>query len=476
MFDTFIGLEIHIQLKTASKVFCSCGTAFGDDPNTHVCPVCLGYPGVLPSLNHEAVRFSYMVGKALSCSLADRMLFDRKNYFYPDMTKNYQISQFHEPVGVNGSFSYEADGEVKTARIHDIHLEEDAGKMIHSSASSLLDYNRAGSSLLEIVTEPDLRTPAEAEYFLREFRRMVRYLGVCDGNMEEGSLRCDANVSVNFSGKGLGTKVEIKNMNSSRFVRKALSYEIKRQRKMMKLKRPIIQETRLWDEKHNKTLGMRSKEEAHDYRYFPEPDLPPFVPGKAFMESVDAEMCELPLDRKERFISQYGLRRDLADFITGERERADWFEAAAAEHADIQACATWMKGELTKILTNNSLSFSVSPLTPKRFSILLKAIDAGSISAQQAKKVAETVITENAEPEDIISRSGFDQSASRNREALAEIVAEIAAENPDTLKQIRDGNQKAVGFLMGQVMKRTSGAADPGAARNMIMEQVKTQN
>jgi len=473
MFETFIGLEIHIQLKTASKVFCSCGTVFGDAPNTHICPVCLGYPGVLPALNEEAVRMSCTAGRALHCRLAERMVFDRKNYFYPDMTKNYQISQFHEPVGTDGWFAFENGDTVKRVRIHDIHLEEDAGKMIHSGPSSLLDYNRAGSSLLEIVTEPDLKTPEEAERFLQDFRRMVRYLGICDGNMEEGSLRCDANISVNFTGKGLGTKVEIKNMNSSRYVRKALAWEIRRQRKMMKLKRPVRQETRLWDEKREKTESMRSKEEAHDYRYFPEPDLPPFVFTADFLQTVDARICELPLERKTRLAETYSLQPDLAEFITDEKDRADWFEAAAELGVDPQTCASWMKGDISRVLAKNKLDFSRNPLTPERFSILLSAIDDFGITVQQAKQVLEASAASDLDPLAVIQDEGLDQIAEQNREQLASIVKGIVHDNPDAVQQIRDGSSKPVGFLMGQVMRATNGSADPASARELIMKFIR---
>jgi aspartyl-tRNA(Asn)/glutamyl-tRNA(Gln) amidotransferase subunit B len=306
VYQSFIGLEVHIHLLTATKVFCGCRSAFGDEPNSNVCPVCMGYPGVLPTLNLEAMRMGCMVAKALNCRIPERTWFERKQYFYPDMTKNYQISQFASPLGQNGWLELEgrgADGKRigKKVRIKECHLEEDAGKMIHTGTVSLLDYNRAGVSLLEIVTEPDMETGEEAECFIQQLRRMVRYLGVCDGNMEEGSLRADANVSINLPGRGLGKKVEIKNLNSSRFVRLGLNYEIRRQAEVLDEGKAVTQETRLWNENRDETVPMRQKENAQDYRYFPEPDLPVFCPDGAFLGSVEDALVELPAARLKRF-------------------------------------------------------------------------------------------------------------------------------------------------------------------------------
>ncbi|WP_455381582.1 Asp-tRNA(Asn)/Glu-tRNA(Gln) amidotransferase subunit GatB, partial [Salinispira pacifica] len=328
VYQSFIGLEIHIQLLTRTKVFCGCRAAFGDEPNTNVCPVCMGYPGVLPALNEEAIRMSYVVARALNCTLSETAVFDRKNYFYPDLPKNYQISQFGAPVGTDGYLDLEFHKRKKRVRIHECHLEEDAGKMIHAGDMSLLDYNRTGTPLLEIVTEPDLEIGEEAELLLQQFRRMVRYLGVCDGNMEEGSLRCDANVSVNVAGEGLGRKVEIKNLNSSRFVRKALNFEIDRQKEILENGGTVVQETRLWNENRDLTESMRTKESAHDYRYFPEPDLPPFRADADFLSRVEASMVELPEARKSRFMREYSLSDRHAEQICDEKETADYFEEA----------------------------------------------------------------------------------------------------------------------------------------------------
>ena len=470
LFQTFIGLEIHIHLLTKTKVFCSCRSAFGDKPNTNICPVCLGYPGVLPAVNAEALKMSYMVGTALHCELSEHTLFERKNYFYPDMTKNYQISQFSDPVGRNGWFEFETGGSIKRIRIHDVHLEEDAGKMIHDGARSLLDYNRAGTGLLEIVTEPDFTGSGEAEDFLQSFRRMVRYLGVCDGNMEEGSLRCDANISINRKGKGLGTKVEIKNLNSSRFVRKALQYEYKRQAKTIKTGGSIIQETRLWNEENQKTLSMRTKEAAHDYRYFPEPDIPPFVPDEVFLHDVTEAMTELPLARKQRIAGEYPLTEELAVFLTEEKNRADFFETVIAEGADAAETAKWLKGETVKQLSRRDLELSASSLTPIRFAVLMKMLASGTIHANIARKVLELILDQDEDPEILVEREGL--AGSNDQAELSQIIDQVVSDNPAATAQIQDGNTRAVGFLMGQVMKTTGGSADPKSVRSLLMEKL----
>jgi aspartyl-tRNA(Asn)/glutamyl-tRNA(Gln) amidotransferase subunit B len=333
-YQTFIGLEVHIHLLTKSKVFCACKSAFGDAPNTNVCPICMGLPGVLPTLNIEAMRMGCLTARALNCTIPETTWFERKQYFYPDMTKNYQISQFASPLGQNGWMEIESKGIKKRVRIHECHLEEDAGKMIHTGNVSLLDYNRAGVALLEIVTEPDMASGEEAELFIQQLRRTVRYLGVCDGNMEEGSLRADANISINLPGKGLGRKVEIKNLNSSRFVRLGLNYEAKRQAEVLDAGKQVIQETRLWNENRDQTEIMRTKENAHDYRYFPEPDLPPFKPDAEFLASVDAMLVELPLERQRRFMRDYALPEDAAAALCEEKALADYFEAAVGSTGD----------------------------------------------------------------------------------------------------------------------------------------------
>lgn len=488
--QSFIGLEIHIRLATASKIFCSCPADSGSEPNTNVCPICLGYPGVLPVLNLEALRHTFLVVRALKCRAAECGVFERKNYFYPDMTKNYQISQFRSPFGTGGSFSFETgdDDAVKSVRIHDVHLEEDAGKMIHRGGRSLLDYNRAGSSLLEIVTEPDFTTGEEAEAFLQAFRRMVRYLGVCDGNMEEGHLRCDANVSVNRQGAGLGRKVEIKNLNSSRFVRMALNHEIKRQTRLLKGGGTVIQETRLWDEARGVTESMRSKEEAQDYRYFPEPDLPPFAAGAAFLDEVDAALPELPLDRKRRFIRDLGLKPDQAAYLTDEKETADFFEAVLAAAAGpggtglpgagaalsgtetAAEAAKWIRGGVARALNQRGLTLTASSLTPERLAALIGLIAAGTLHGKTAAQTLEHIFDEDKDPDRIAAEQGWDAAADSGE--LEALVEQVIAENPRAADQIRGGDPKPRGFLMGKVMKATGGSADPKLVQTMISEKL----
>ena len=465
-YQSFIGLEIHIHLLTASKVFCDCASRFGDEPNSNVCPVCMGYPGVLPALNDEAMFMSYLVGKALNCKLAESAIFDRKNYFYPDMTKNYQISQFNAPVGTGGWFDIDVNGQIKRVRIHDIHLEEDAGKMIHSAGGSLLDYNRAGTALLEIVTEPDLVTGEDAEVFLQQFRSLVRYLGVCDGNMEEGSLRCDGNISINLTGKGLGTKTEIKNVNSSKFLRLALNHEIRRQKKLLERGEKVVQETRLWDEAAGKTESMRSKESAHDYRYFPEPDLPPFRPDKEFLSRVDEAMIEVPLARRTRFIEELGLKAVQADLLTEEKQTADFFEAVVALGADAQNAAAWISGDVQKYLKRRNEELSASSLSPERLAALIAFVDGNRINRNSAREVLEAVLEEDREPESIIAERGLEQED--NTEELTALIDKIAAENPQALEQLESGDMKPIGFFVGQIMRATGGKADPKVVQTLI--------
>ena len=470
MFDTFIGLEIHIQLITDTKIFCGCRNSFGDPPNTNVCPVCMGYPGVLPVLNKEAVRKSYIVCRALNCSLNSKAVFDRKNYFYPDLPKNYQITQFESPFGVNGFFENEVDGEIKKIRIHEAHLEEDAGKMIHEGLSSYCDYNRTGTPLLEIVTEPDFRTGEEVEAFLQHFRRMVRYLGVCDGNMEEGSMRCDANISINHPGAGLGRKVEIKNLNSSRNVRLALQYEEKRQARMLKAGEIIVQETRLWNDDKKRTESMRSKEDANDYRYFPEPDLPPYFPDSAFLDEIERDQVELPVARKRRFLEEYGLSPDNAEFLTDDRGRADFFESACSKGADVQAAAGMLKGEVAKILNREKISLTDCFLSVERFMEVLTLLSENRINAQTGKKVLEIVIAEDKDPSAVVEENGWEQVD--NSDELMAFVDKVLSENGKAVEQIMGGDLKPVGFLIGQVMKLSGGKADPKKVKEIITGRI----
>lgn len=471
MVDVFIGLEIHIQLMTQSKVFCSCAMSSGEEPNTNICPICMGYPGVLPSVNEHALFLSYLMGAALNCTPARKTWFDRKNYFYPDMTKNYQISQFSSPVGTGGCMDYLYQGELRSIRIHDIHLEEDAGKMLHQGNVSMLDYNRAGSSLLEIVTEPELDDPGAAEVFLQSFRSLVRYLGTCDGNMETGSLRCDANVSVNNPGMGLGTKVEIKNLNSSRFVRKALEYEVRRQSRLVHAGKPVQGETRLWNEQISRTEPMRVKEAAKDYRYFSEPDIPQFIPTQEFLNRVSASLTELPAARELRYLTEFGLNAETARYLAEERERADFFESLLLQGTEPETAGAWMKGEAAKLQGRYGFTLPDGPLTPPGLAALLRMVARADLTANQAKQVLELMVRKNnADPEEIIRQEGIRKAA--GEDDLKHIVQQIIAEHQDIAAQIRDGNMKALGYLMGMVMKVTRKSADPQTARKLLLDEI----
>ena len=470
-YESFIGLEIHIHLLTQSKAFCSCAAHFGDEPNRNVCPVCLGYPGVLPSLNEAALFLGYRVADALGCRLSGHTIFERKNYFYPDMPKNYQISQFAEPLGRDGSFEFEVGGSTRQLAIRECHFEEDAGKLIHAGRLTLIDYNRAGFPLLEIVTQPELSTGEEAEAFLRSFRRLVRHLGVCDGNMEEGSLRCDANVSVNEAGRGLGTKVELKNMNSSRFVRMGLDYEIRRQTALLEAGGSVEQETRLWNENRDVTETMRKKESANDYRYFPEPDLPPFIADESFLSRVRSESIELPLARKRRLISTHGLDEDLVELLVEEIDVARYFETCLELGADPRSAALWITGELRANLTRMGLELSAVALGPARLVALLRALGEGRIQATIAKQALRTALEENRDPLELIAERGWEQIA--DREALRPIVEEILLREEAVLLRIRAGDRKPIGYLVGEAMKASSGRASPALIRELVMEKLK---
>jgi aspartyl-tRNA(Asn)/glutamyl-tRNA(Gln) amidotransferase subunit B len=474
MYQSFVGLEIHVQLLTRTKIFCSCAASFGDEPNTNVCPVCMGYPGVLPALNGEAMEMAYTVARALNCELAPECSFDRKNYFYPDLPKNYQISQYHTPLGKNGYLDLEFRKKRKRVRIHQIHLEEDAGKMIHAGDMSLLDYNRTGTPLLEIVTEPDLEIGEEAEVLLQELRRIVRYLGVCDGNMEEGSLRCDANVSVNLRDAGLGSKVEIKNLNSSRFVRKALNFEIERQQEILERGGTIAQETRLWNENRDQSESMRTKESAHDYRYFPEPDLPHFTADPAFLLRVEARQVELPAVRRVRFMETWGLSASRADFLCDEKSTADFFETTLAATAEAgvepEQVAAWLAGDVRKQLNRSGCELSTGPLTPARLAQLLSLLAGGEIHGKIAKQTLERVFQENRDPAEIIQEQGWKQIT--DRDTLVPMISAVIEENPRAVEQIRSGDGKPLGFLMGQVMKATGGRSEPSATQTLLQELI----
>ncbi len=470
-YDVFIGLEIHIHLKTESKMFCPCPARYGDEPNTHVCPVCLGYPGSLPQANEKALELGYLVATALNCHTSEKTFFARKNYFYPDMPKNYQISQFEDPIGITGSMptSLGQSGE-RVIRIHDVHLEEDAGKMIHADDITLLDYNRAGYPLLEIVTEPDLKTGEETEAFLRDFQRLVRYLDVSDGNMEEGSMKCDANISINRPGQGLGTKVEIKNMNSPRFVRMALNHEIERQAGVIDDGGTIFQETRLWNEHRDITEIMRRKEASDDYRYFPEPDIPPFTPDKEFLDRVRSGLVELPLALKKRLIDKYGLTVEQSEFIYDNPATVKLFEQTVAQGADPRKVTAWLSSDVKKILNRDNLKIEACPLSPSRFHELLSLIDNETISGKIAKKVLERVFSQDESPSAIVEAEGWAQIVEPQH--IAAIVDQVIEKNPVVVQAIRDGDLRQRGWLMGQIMQLSEGKASPDISRKILDEKL----
>jgi aspartyl-tRNA(Asn)/glutamyl-tRNA(Gln) amidotransferase subunit B len=495
MYQSFIGLEVHIHLLTKTKVFCNCRSAFGDEPNTNVCPVCMGYPGVLPSLNIEAMRMGCMVARSLNCRIPENTWFERKQYFYPDMPKNYQISQFASPLGQEGFLDIEGRGRIgpikKRVRIKECHLEEDAGKMIHTGTASLLDYNRAGVSLLEIVSEPDMETGEEAELFIQQLRRMVRYLGVCDGNMEEGSLRADANVSINLPGKGLGRKVEIKNLNSSRFVRLALDHEILRQGELLDQGRTVTQETRLWNENRDETMPMRTKENAQDYRYFPEPDLPVFSPDPAFLQSVEDALVELPLPRMRRLQREYGLSEEQAELICDEKALADYFEEAVSATAEkglsprdgAGRVVNWLLSDIKHILNREGIAPShihSLRLSPRRLASLAFLTAQGQVSVKNAKQALEEVLREDRNPEDIIRERGWEQIT--DPAVIAEAVRAVHEAEAPSIGDIHAaraaGNAKRAetltAYLVGKVLAATGGRADPRIAGEQIRALIQS--
>ncbi|MDR1411409.1 MAG: Asp-tRNA(Asn)/Glu-tRNA(Gln) amidotransferase subunit GatB [Spirochaetaceae bacterium] len=486
-YQSFIGLEVHIHLLTKTKVFCKCASSFGDEPNTRVCPVCMGYPGVLPSLNIEALRMSCTVARALNCRIPERTWFERKQYFYPDMPKNYQISQFASPLGQQGSLELEGKNGnqviKKQVRIKECHLEEDAGKMIHTGTVSLLDYNRAGVSLLEIVTEPDMETGEEAELFIRQLRRMVRYLGVCDGNMEEGSLRADANVSINLPGMGLGKKVEIKNLNSSRFVKLSLNHEIERQGRVLDSGGQVVQETRLWNENRDQTEAMRQKENAQDYRYFPEPDLPVFAPDAAFLERVEQSLVELPQKRISRVREEYGLNEDHAELICDEKAPADYFEEAVAAAAALGAdkkeaanrVANWLLSDIRHILAKQGTAMSsinTLKLPPKQLAVIAAFAVRGKLSGKNARQALELSIESGRDPELVIEENGWEQLTDPAK--IAEAVNSVYGEESAVFAEARAAasnpkrKRTLTAFLVGKVLAVTGGRADPKIAGEQV--------
>ncbi|MFP4257221.1 MAG: Asp-tRNA(Asn)/Glu-tRNA(Gln) amidotransferase subunit GatB [Desulfosalsimonas sp.] len=473
-FKPVIGLEVHAQLKTRTKIFCGCSTAFGAPPNTHVCPVCLGMPGVLPVLNKGVVEYAMKMALATNCSVEGTSRFARKNYFYPDLPKGYQISQYELPIARNGHVNITLeDGTVKKIGITRIHMEEDAGKLIHDPDRpvSYVDYNRTGVPLIEIVSEPDIESPEEAGAYLRQLRSILRYLDISDGNMEEGSFRCDANVSVMAEGDSeFGTRTELKNLNSFKFVEKALAYEIDRQKEALGEGSSVVQETRLWDAEKNRTVSMRGKEEAHDYRYFPDPDLVPLVIEKTWTEKVRNQLPELPDQRRRRFISQYGLPEYDADVLTASREFADYFEDCAGRVDSPKTASNWVMGELTGLLNSRGISISECPVTAERLAGLIRLMEEGVISGKIAKSVFDDMAESGRDAKTIVEEKGLVQVSDES--AIEQIVAKVIENHPGEVEKYREGKTKVFGFLVGQVMKETRGKANPQVVNTILKNRL----
>lgn len=476
-YEAIIGLEVHAQLLTQSKMFCRCNAQYADaPPNTVVCPVDLGLPGALPVINRKAVEFTVMTALALNCEIPEFSRFDRKNYFYPDLPKNYQISQYDLPLSRNGYLTFEVDGQTKRVGIRRVHLEEDTGKLLHrvdpqGKAYSLVDYNRSGVPLIEIVSEPDIRTPEEARQYLMALRNILRWIGVSTGNMEEGSFRCDANVSLRPVGAAeFGAKVEVKNMNSFRAVYRALEYEISRQAEVLRGGGRIVQETRGWVESQGVTVSQRSKEYAHDYRYFPEPDLPPLVLSKEWVQEIREKLPELPAARRDRLERQFGLSRYEANLLTSSKAVADFFERVAALYSNAKAIANWMIGELFRLLNVSGIEIEQAKIAPEHLAELLRLIDEGKISASIGKVVLEEVFNTGKRPELVVQERGLVQIS--GVEELRAIVEQVLAANPQAVADYKAGKAPALGFLVGQVMKATRGKANPAVVNQLLRDKL----
>ena len=468
-YEAVIGLEVHAQLRTNTKIFCGCSTSFGQPPNTNVCPVCLGMPGVLPVLNKKVVEFAMLAALATDCTVAGKSVWARKNYFYPDLPKGYQISQYELPIAEHGHIDIKVDGQQKRIGITRIHMEEDAGKLVHDPAlpQSYVDLNRTGVPLIEIVSEPDMRSPEEAAAYLKALRDILVYLEVCDGNMEEGSFRCDANVSIRPIGREeFGTRAELKNMNSFRNVAKAIEYEIRRQKAILDDGGQVIQQTRLWDDGAGKTLAMRGKEEAHDYRYFPDPDLLPLVIEPAWLDQARQSLPELPEAKRARFQSQYGLNEYDAEVLTGEKALADFFEATVSAGAKAKAAANWIMSDLLGALHAQGQAIADSPVTPQALADLLALVAAGDISGKIAKDIFPEMLETGKAAAAIVEEKGLKQVSDSGE--LQAVLEKIFADNPGEVEAYRGGKKKLMGFFVGQVMKATKGQANPQTVNELV--------
>lgn len=474
---TVVGLEVHAELKTKSKAFCSCSTEFGAGPNTHVCPVCLGMPGALPVLNKQVVEFAIRTGLALNCEIKKYNKFDRKNYFYPDLAKNYQISQFDQPICEHGHIDINVDGEEKRIGITRIHMEEDAGKLVHSgetiytSDSSSVDYNRAGVPLIEIVSESDMRSAEDARAYMESLKAILEYIDVCDCKMQEGSLRVDANISImKEDAKEFGTRAEIKNLNSFRALMRAIDYEVERQKEILEDGGHVVQETRTWDDANGVTLSMRNKEEAHDYRYFPEPDLVPVELSDEWIERVKKELPELPAERQARLVKGHGLPPYDAHLIVSTKAMADYFDEAVKTAKDSKAVSNWILGDVSAYLNSEGIGIEDFTITPGNLSGMVNLIKDGVLSSKLAKTVFAEMLKGNKDPKAIVKDLGLEQV--NDEGAILKLVEETIAENLQSVADFKAGKDKAIGFLVGQIMKKSKGKANPGMVQKMLKEKL----
>ncbi|MEW5736111.1 MAG: Asp-tRNA(Asn)/Glu-tRNA(Gln) amidotransferase subunit GatB [Thermodesulfobacteriota bacterium] len=470
-FEAVIGLEVHAHLSTQSKIFCSCPATYGALPNTQVCPVCLGMPGVLPVLNKTVVEYAMRMALAVDCQVAEHSVFARKNYFYPDLPKNYQISQYENPLAEHGKIEIETAAGRKRVGITRIHMEEDAGKLTHDGAKSRVDLNRTGVPLIEIVSEPDMSTPEEAGAYLRKLHAILRYLDICDGNMEQGSFRCDANVSVRRKGeKALGTRAELKNMNSFKNVERGLAFEINRQTAICAEGGVVVQETRLFDATSGRTEPMRGKEEAHDYRYFPDPDLVPLRVDQTWKEQVRSSLPELPDAKKERFVAQYGLSAYDAEVLTAERAVAEYFEACVSHVNNPKQAANWITGPLFSVMNQKGVGIGDVPVRAEALAQLIGLTDSGVISGKIAKTVFDLILETGRQPRDIVEEKGLTQVSDSSE--LEAAVDAVIAESPAEVEAYKGGKKKLMGFFVGQVMKRTKGKANPQMVNELIVKKL----
>jgi len=473
-YETVVGLEVHVELHTKSKIFCGCSTEFGAPANTHTCPVCLGHPGVLPVLNHQAVEYGMKAAMALNCQIADISKFDRKNYFYPDSPKAYQISQYDQPIGEHGYIDIEVNGETKRIGITRVHLEEDAGKLTHidGGTASLVDFNRVGTPLIEIVSEPDIRSPEEARAYLEKLRSIMLYCDVSDVKMEEGSMRCDVNISMRpYGQKEFGIRAELKNMNSLRNVVRGMEYEQLRQAEILDAGGVVVQETRRYDDNSGKTFSMRGKEEAHDYRYFPDPDLVKLHISQEWKDAVRATIPELPDARKARYTSEYELSAYDAEVITASMKLADLFEESLRYTKDAKGAANWIMGDLLGYLNANNKELSDVALTGQGLGEMLELLAKGTINGKIAKTVFKTMLETGKLPQQIVEEQGLVQISDES--ALLAIVDAVIERNPQSVEDYRAGKEKAIGFLVGQLMKETKGKANPALVNKLLIDRLK---